>query len=291
MEIRTLKYFLVIAQEENITRAASLLHVTQPTLSRQMAQLENELGVELFRRSQHRIYLTEKGLLLKRRAEEMVEMEEKTMREMSEDEEVSGTLNIGSGDLRSMTYLANALAKFKKLYPGVVFELYSGNSDDIKERIEQGRLDMGILLEPVDFSRYEIIHLPVEEEWCIEVPSDSELAQKDAVQPKDLVNADMILSHRARIMDVLQKWFGRYYKTIHVSGGGNLPHNSTQLVKSGLGYSINVRLDVHYDGVVFKPLDPPITSTTVLVYKKTEASSKLMKTFIEFIQKYTEENQ
>ena len=165
MEFRTLKYFLTVAREENITRAAALLHLTQPTLSRQLMQLEEELGVKLFRRSQHHIVLTEAGMLLRRRAQEIVELAEKTARELRPAEEVTGRISIGSGDLRSMTYLAKLLAAFHRQHPRVQYEIYSGDSDGIKERIEQGLLDMGLLLEPVDTSRYQILRLPVRASW------------------------------------------------------------------------------------------------------------------------------
>lgn len=173
MEFRTLKYFLTVAREENITRAAALLHLTQPTLSRQLMQLEEELGVKLFRRSQHHIVLTEAGMLLRRRAQEIVELAEKTARELRPAEEVTGRISIGSGDLRSMTYLAKLLAAFHRQHPRVQYEIYSGDSDGIKERIEQGLLDMGLLLEPVDTSRYQILRLPVRESWGVLVPEDS----------------------------------------------------------------------------------------------------------------------
>ena len=190
MEFRTLKYFLTVAREENITRAAALLHLTQPTLSRQLMQLEEELGVtlfdrgsraiKLFRRSQHHIVLTEAGMLLRRRAQEIVELAEKTARELRPAEEVTGRISIGSGDLRSMTYLAKLLAAFHRQHPRVQYEIYSGDSDGIKERIEQGLLDMGLLLEPVDTSRYQILRLPVRESWGVLVPEDSPLARRKA---------------------------------------------------------------------------------------------------------------
>ena len=149
--------------------AAALLHLTQPTLSRQLMQLEEELGVKLFRRSQHHIVLTEAGMLLRRRAQEIVELAEKTARELRPAEEVTGRISIGSGDLRSMTYLAKLLAAFHRQHPRVQYEIYSGDSDGIKERIEQGLLDMGLLLEPVDTSRYQILRLPSGNpgaSWC-----------------------------------------------------------------------------------------------------------------------------
>lgn len=142
MELRVLNYFLMVAREENITKAAQLLHVTQPTLSRQIAQLEEELGVKLFQRSNHNIILTDDGMLLKRRAQELVSLAEKTKLDLFHNEEVSGIISIGSGELKSMQFLSEAIVSFRRKYPGVNFEIYSGNSDSIKERIERGLLDL-----------------------------------------------------------------------------------------------------------------------------------------------------
>ena len=165
MELRTLKYFLVVAREENITKAAALLHVTQPTLSRQMMQLEEELGVQLFTRSSHNIILTEQGMLLKRRAQELVSLAEKTKQELAQQQILNGEVAIGSGEYRSSVLLAQILAQFHKQHPQVRYEIFSGNSDDIKERIERGLLDVGFLLEPVDVSKYEFVRIPIREEW------------------------------------------------------------------------------------------------------------------------------
>ena len=157
MEFRVLKYFLMVAREENITHAAELLHITQPTLSRQLIQLEEELGVKLFQRSRHRIILTEAGMLLRRRAEEIVSLTEKTREELRfETAQLTGKISIGSGELKTSRFLAELIASFHEEYPQVHFELYSGNSDNIKERIDQGILDIGLLVEPVDISKYNL---------------------------------------------------------------------------------------------------------------------------------------
>ena len=222
MEFRTLKYFLTVAREENITRAAALLHLTQPTLSRQLMQLEEELGVKLFRRSQHHIVLTEAGMLLRRRAQEIVELAEKTARELRPAEEITGRISIGSGDLRSMTYLAKLLAAFHRQHPRVQYEIYSGDSDGIKERIEQGLLDMGLLLEPVDTSRYQILRLPVRESWGVLVPEDSPLARREAVTPGDLADSPLILTTRELMRREMIRWFGPYADRIQ-TGCGSYP--------------------------------------------------------------------
>ena len=165
MELRVLNYFLMAAREENITRAASLLHVTQPTLSRQLMQLEEELGVKLFERSSHSIILTDEGMLLKRQAQELLRLAEKTKREVSHEEEsIIGEIAIGSGELRSSGCLAELLSSFREKYPMIQYDIFSGNADNIKDRMEQGLLDMGLLLEPVDIGKYEFIRMPLKEE-------------------------------------------------------------------------------------------------------------------------------
>ena len=164
MEIRVLEYFLMAAREENITKAAALLHITQPTLSRQLMQLEDELGVKLFIRKNHSIVLTPQGQLLKRRAQELVSLAEKTKREVARREKLSGEISIGSGEYRSRRLFSGILTEFQRDHPDVRYELYDGNSDHIKERIEQGILDIGFLLEPVEIEKYEFIWFPLKEE-------------------------------------------------------------------------------------------------------------------------------
>ena len=277
MEFRTLKYFLTVAREENITRAAALLHLTQPTLSRQLMQLEEELGVKLFRRSQHHIVLTEAGMLLRRRAQEIVELAEKTARELRPAEEVTGRISIGSGDLRSMTYLAKLLAAFHRQHPRVQYEIYSGDSDGIKERIEQGLLDT---------SRYQILRLPVRESWGVLVPEDSPLARREAVTPGDLADSPLILTTRELMRREMIRWFGPYADRIQVAASGNLPYNQTQLAREGLGIYLVIRLDCAYDGLRFVPLSPPLESGTVLAWKKTEVLSATAAALLRFAEKY-----
>lgn len=166
MEIRVLKYFLLAAREENITRAAGLLHLTQPTLSRQLMQLEEELGVQLFRRSKHRIILTEDGMLLRRHAEEIVALAEKTKDDfLHKHEDLAGTISVGSGELRSSRFMASLIVGFQRKHPMVQFTIYSGNTDNIKERLDRGLLDIGLLQEPVDIAKYNFIRTPVREKW------------------------------------------------------------------------------------------------------------------------------
>lgn len=285
MELRVLNYFLMVAREENITKAAQLLHVTQPTLSRQIMQLEEELGVKLFRRSNHNIILTDEGLLLKRRAQELLSLAEKTKREFNQEESLSGLISIGSGEYKCTKILADTIASFRQKYPLVQFEFYSGNSDNIKEQIDRGSLDMGLLLEPVDISKYDFLRLPVKEEWGILVKEGSELAKKESVCPQDLVGQPLIFTRRELIQNEITNWLGEYAGQIEIVATGNLPYNMAALAQSGVGAFINLRLNCKYDGVRFTPLSPPLTSGTVLVWKKSQPYSSAVEVFIKYAEK------
>ena len=172
MELRVLRYFYTVAREENITRAAQLLHVTQPTLSRQLMGLEEELGTVLFHRSSHRILLTEDGMLLKRRAQELLELADKTQREFQSREELSGEIAIGCGETCNMAHLSDLMVSFRQEHPLVQFRIYSATADEVKDRMENGLLDMGLLMEPVDISRYHTVPMPHRERWGALVRED-----------------------------------------------------------------------------------------------------------------------
>lgn len=179
MELRVLQYFLTVAREENITKAAGLLHITQPTLSRQLMQMEEELGVRLFHRGKHNILLTEEGMLLRRRAQEIIDLAEKTQKELRHEEEaISGEIAIGCGETQNMKPLSEMIASFQNEYPDVSFEIYTAIADDVKERLENGLLDMGLLLEPVEVGRYNYVKMPLRENWQVLMRKDSALAEK-----------------------------------------------------------------------------------------------------------------
>lgn len=288
MELRTLQYFLVVAREENITKAAALLHVTQPTLSRQMMQLEEELGVQLFTRSSHNIILTEQGVLLKRRAQELVSLADKTKQELAQQQVLSGEVAIGSGEYRSSVLLAQILTQFHRQHPQVHYEIFSGNSDDIKERIERGLLDIGFLLEPVDVSKYEFVRVPVREEWGVLVSEMSELAQKAAVTPQDLADKPLLFSRRDLVKRELMNWFGSYADDLNIVACGNLPFNLSMLVQQGMGAYLSIRKSGQSDGVCFRPLSPKLESNVVLAWKKNQAMSPAAQKLLEEAKKYIE---
>ena len=290
MEIRVLKYFLLVAREENITKAANLLHLTQPTLYRQLMQLEEELGVQLFRRSKHRIILTEEGMLLRRRAEEIVALADKTKDDLQRrEEQLSGTVAVGSGELQSSRFLAQLLTAFQEKNPLVSFAIYSGNSDNIKERIERGLLDVGLLQEPVDITKYRFVRTPGREQWGVLVREDSELASRERVGPADLAAVPLILPERETVQNELLNWFGPYAERLHVTATGNLLYNLASLARDCGSGVLTLNLDCTYPGLRFVPLNPVLESNTVLVWKKAQTFSAAAAAFLTFSEKYISE--
>ncbi|MDE6833258.1 MAG: LysR family transcriptional regulator, partial [Ruminococcus sp.] len=187
MELRVLRYFLTVVSEESITRASEVLHITQPTLSRQLSQLEDDLGVKLFERGSRKITLTNEGILLRRRAEEILQLVNKTEKEMSEQEKiVDGEISVGCGELASVQVLAEIIKSFHEKYPLVRYDIHTANADHIRERLDKGLTDIGLLLEPVDIDRYEFIRLNVKENWVVLMRPDAPLAEKEVVPPEDL---------------------------------------------------------------------------------------------------------
>ena len=287
MEIRVLKYFLLVAREENITKAANLLHLTQPTLSRQLMQLEEELGVQLFRRSKHRIILTEEGMLLRRRAEEIVALADKTRDDLQRrGEQLSGTVAVGSGELQSSRFLTQLLTAFQRENPLVSFSIYSGNSDNIKERIERGLLDIGLLQEPVDIAKYSFVRTPGREQWGVLVREDSELASRKSASPADLAAVPLILPEGEIVQNELLNWFGPYAEGLRVTATGNLLYNLASLVRAGGSSVLTLALDCSYEGLRFLPLSPALESNTVLVWKKAQTFSAAAAALIQFSEKY-----
>lgn len=285
MEFRVLKYFLMVAREENITKAAALLHLTQPTLSRQLMQLEAELGVKLFHRSKHSIILTEDGMLLKRRAQEIVSLSDKTVQELSHKEDMlSGEIAIGCGETKNMLFLSEQIKKFRQKYPLVQFSIHSAIADDIKERIEKGVLDIGLLMEPVDVGKYEFIRIPQKEKWGILVRKDSELAAKESINPTDLTNVPLIMVKRELVKNELASWFGDYYEGLRIAATYNLILNAASMVECGVGVALCFDLGAaFYEDLCFIPLAPTLETGSVLVWKKNQTLGAATSQFMRFL--------
>lgn len=287
MDKRVLGYFLMVAREENITRAAQLLHITQPTLSRQLMQLEDELGVKLFDRSNHSIILTSEGLMLKRRAQEIVELEKKTLRDFKSGElELSGEISIGSGEMLGMDCFSVIMSGFQKEHPLVTYNIFSTNSQTIKERIESGVLDFGIVFDYIDISKYEYIRLPVLEEWGFIVKDDSPLSGKAFLCPGDVREQPVLLASGWLNDRRFFEWLGVPMERLNVVSSFNLLYNAAVMVKNGMGIAGGIRLGCSYDGTKFIPLEPAVKNAALFVWKKAAAQSPTVRAFIEFAQKY-----
>ncbi|WP_409302346.1 LysR family transcriptional regulator [Peribacillus sp. SCS-155] len=293
MELRVLRYFLTVAREGSITAAADVLHVTQPTLSRQLKDLEEELGKKLFIRSSHSIILTEEGLLLRRRAEEIIDMVDKVESEFSSMEEtISGDVYIGGGETDAMKQIASIIKELQVSYPNIRYHLYSGNSEDVTERLDKGLLDFGILIQPADLSKYNYIDIPAKDVWGVVMRKDSPLAMKDAIQAEDLLNVPIICSRQA-IKQTLSKnefsnWFGEDFDKLNVVTTYNLAYNASIMVEEGIGYGLVLDKIVNTSSdsnLCFRPLEPRLESGLNIVWKKHQVFSAAADLFLKAMQK------
>lgn len=288
MEIRTLQYFLMVAREENITRAAQQLHIGQPTLSRQLMQLEDEVGQQLLIRGKRKIELTEAGMLLRRRAEEIISLVDKTEKELwSDEEELSGQINIGAGEFSAVDILLpKVIASFSSTYPLVTYDIYTGNADLVKERLDQGLIDFGILIEPVEIEKYDFIRLPYKETWGLVVSTNNVLSQKEYITAQDLLDIPLTLPSRSAVQSEFSSWFHDSYDKLHIVASGNFMTNLISLIEADICCSICVEgaLNKHnMHNIRFVPLYPELSTGTVIVWKKHQSTSSLMQHFIKEI--------
>ena len=286
MELRVLRYYLTVAREENITRAADMLHITQPTLSRQMAELEEELNTRLFERTNRKIVLTESGMLLRRRAEELISLADKVQQEFqSGGDELTGLISIGSGVTAAVSAcLPKLLQDYAQKYPQVRFELHTGTAAGIKDLLDKGLLDIGILMEPIEVEKYDFVRLPVKEVRGILMPADDPLAQKPAIAPGDLQDLPLIVSWRIREREA-KAWFGGDTEHLNVFCTYDLIDNAATLVEHRLGYAFVIQGALKpAPGLTFRPLAPEVSNTSVLVWKRYQPSHPAVQKFIELAQ-------
>lgn len=285
MEIRVLRYFLSVVREESITKAAEVLHITQPTLSRQLAQMEEEMGIKLFDRGTRKIVLTNEGLLLRRRAEEILELVDKTERELTvQDETVEGTVSIGCGDLKNVQILSELFQTFHERYPAVKFDLYTATADHIRDRIERGLTDIGLLLEPINIEKYEFIRLKQKERWVVAMHPDAPLALQESIRPGDLLDKPLILPRRINVQSELANWFGENFEHLQVLFTNNLPSNAAVMVKNRLAYSVTLEGSLAFwdkEKIVYRPLSPELTASCVLAWKRQQPFGVATEKFIE----------
>ena len=286
MEFRELRYFLAVAREENITRAAESLHIAQPSLSKQLMELEKKLGKQLLIRGKRKITLTEEGVLLRKRAEEIVDLVEKTEHEISYDlEETMGDIYIGGSIPESVLSVA---AKLREKYSGIRFHFYSGDALDVSERLDHGSLDFAVMLEPVDNVKYDFLSLPDCSEWGILVKRDDPLAEKKGVTQGDVKAIPLIMHQRIGLQNEIAHWAGTDVESLHIAATYNVVHGSPfSFARHGLGYFLTTRdllaptLDPE---VCFLPLEPKLPTQLALVWKKHAVFSNAAKAFRNYLQ-------
>lgn len=288
MEIRVLRYFLAVAREENITRAAETLHITQPTLSKQLMELEDELGKKLFIRSNRKVTLTDEGLFLRKRAQEIVDLTDKTESEFNKNNGViSGDIYIGGGETDAMRLIAGAVKKLQENYPLIHYHLFSGNADDVTERLDKGLLDFGILIEPADIKKYDYLRLPATDTWGLLMRKDSPLASLNSVKPENLWGIPLVCSRQTLVRNEISGWLRDDYEKLNVVATYNLIYNASIMVDEGMGYALCLDKLVNTTGnsnLCFKPLVPKLEARLDIVWKKHQVFSKASEKFIEILQ-------
>ncbi len=292
MELRVLRYFLAVAREGNITAAANFLHPTQPTLSRQIKDLEEELGLQLLIRKSHRVTLTSEGMLLRKRAEEIISMVDKTKSEFSSMEgTISGDIYIGGGETQAIRDIAEIIRDLRLSCPGVHCHLYSGNEEEVTERLDKGLLDFGILIQPADISKYNYINLPGRDIWGVIMRKDSPLASKKQIEKNDLMKLPLICSRQAISAHLsgnkFADWFGEDFDKLDIVTTFNLVYNAAVMVKAGVGYALSLDklADTSADSdLCFRPLYPRLESGLNLIWKKYQIFSPAADLFLKEVQ-------
>lgn len=288
MDIRVLQYFLAVAREESITKAAEALHMTQPPLSRQLKDLENEVGKQLLIRGSKRITLTEEGMLLRKRAEEMIDLMEKTKAELSaSDENIGGDIYMGSGESEAVSIIAKVAKSLQDKYPLIRYHIYSGDADHITERLDKGLIDFGLLVEPFDIVKYDFIRLPVKDTWGVLMRKDSPLAEKEKITAEDLWEQPLIISHQTSISNEMVAWLRRDMSKLNIVATYDLLYNASRFVKMGFGYAIALDKLINTSGdseLCFRPLYPVEEAGLCIVWKKYQMFSKAADRFLKQIQ-------
>mgnify|MGYP003276597535 FL=1 len=289
MEFRVLQYFLAIAREETISKAAESLHITQPPLSRQMKELEEQLGKQLFIRGNRKINLTEEGILLRQRAKEIISLVEKTESEiMHSDTTISGDIYIDSGETEGMQILAKVIDTCHKEYPKIKFHLYSGNSQDVVEKIENGLIDFWVLIEPADISKYDFIKIPVKDKWGVLMRKDSPIASLKSITADTLKKLPLICSSLEIVKNEISGWLNDDYNKLNIVATYNLIYNASLLVEEGSGYALGLDKLINTSGnskLCFIPLEPKLEVGLTLIWKKYHLFSKAASYFLNQLRK------
>ena len=292
MDIRVLQYFLAVAREESITRAAERLRMTQPPLSRQLKDLEDELGKQLLIRGSKKVTLTEDGMLLRKRAEELVDLMKKTKAELtSSNENINGDIHIGCGETEAISFLAQAAWNLQQKHPLIQYHIYSGDAERVMERLDKGLIDFGLLVGPVDVNKYDYIRLPLKDRWGVLMRKDSPLAEKESITAEDLWDKPLIISHQTSINSEMFSWLKTDITKLNIVATYDLVYNASQFVKKGFGYVIALDKLINTTGdssLCFRPLYPILEAGLCIVWKKYQVFSKASNAFLQQLQKELE---
>lgn len=289
MELRVLKYFLAVAREQNITAAAESLHVTQPTLSKQLMDLETDLGCKLFERGKRKITLTEEGVFLRQRAQEIVDLAEKTEAAfVSTHETVTGDVYIGCGETQGMRGIIKIMKLMQDTHPDVRFHLYSGNDEDVSERLETGLVDFGLFVGSTRLEKYDYIKLPVHDVWGLLLRKDDPLAKQEGIRPKDLENVPLLCSRQALAHNEFSGWLGKDFSKLRIRSTHNLLFNASLMVEEGLGCALAIEglVNTADRNLTFRPFEPAVKADLVFARKKYRVLSKAAELFLQYLQKY-----
>ena len=287
MDLRVLRYFLTVAKEQSFTKAAEQLHITQPTLSRQLAALEKELGKVLFIRKGKSITLSEEGILLKRRALEILDLEERTLEELKgTDQCISGTVTIGCGEFAAAETLADICKKYREKYPLVQIAIHTATADIVYEMMKKGLVDIGLFMEPIDTEGFGYIRIQNSDQWVVSMRPEDPLAEKEYIEKQDLLGKQLILPERTGVQSELANWFGKDFHKVQIACTSNLGTNAGVMAVHGLGYPVSIEGAVKYwskDLLVQKRLFPRIITNTVIAWRENIPCPQAVHKFIEEI--------
>lgn len=288
MDIRVLQYFLAVAREESITKAAEALHMTQPPLSRQLKDLEDELGKQLLIRGSKKVTLTEEGLLLRKRAAEMVELMELTRAEIkAEGSIVSGDIYIGCAETDAMRLLIRIIESIQKKYPDIHFHLSSGHAEDITERLDRGLFDFGVFIEPTDLRKYEFVKLPAIDRWGVLMRKDSPLAEKSAITFNDLSGLPIIFTNQEMASNEFSGWSAGEFEKLNIVATYNLPYVASLMVEEKVGFALmlgDIIQTAEGCPLCFRPLEPKLEVGISVGWKKYQTFSKAAEVFLKQLQ-------
>lgn len=289
MELRVLQYFLAVTREQSISGAAEALHLSQPTLSRQLKDMEEELGKQLMIRGNRKITLTEEGMILRKRAEEILDLVQKAEHEITiSDDVIAGDVYIGAGETDAVRLLAKAGKRIQLEYPDIHYHISSGDTTDVLESLDKGLINFGMIFGTVDTSKYEYLEFPVKDTYGILMQKDSPLAEKNSIRPEDLYDKPLIFNRNTQDGDLLTSWLGKSLSELNVAATYNLLFNASLMVEEGLGYAFALDKIINTAGnnnLRFVPCEPELSAGMSLIWKKYQVFPKAAKKFLEEFQK------